>query len=82
MSELPASKYTTMTLTFNARTGVNSIHNVIDPRLKRKKMNVLGLEGNKSGLIFIDDLNMPKKEIFGAQPALELVRQYFDYKGW
>jgi len=45
-------------------------------------MGVLGPENNKKALIFIDDLNMPKKEIFGAQPVLELVRQWYDHGGW
>ena len=35
----------------------------------------------KKGVYFIDDLNMPKKEQ-GSQPALELLRQWFDYHGW
>jgi len=45
-------------------------------------MGVLGPENNKKAIVFIDDLNMPKKEIFGAQPVLELLRQWFDHNGW
>lgn len=82
MSELNATRYTTVTLTFNARSGVQAIHNSIGVKLKRRKMGVLGPENNKKALIFIDDFNMPKKEIFGAQPVLELLRQWFDHNGW
>jgi len=33
-------------------------------------------------IIFIDDLNMPQPEQWGAQPPIELVRQFIDHGGW
>lgn len=36
----------------------------------------------KKAMFFIDDLNMPRKDTFGTQSALEILRQWLDYGGW
>jgi len=36
----------------------------------------------KRAIYFIDDMNMPRKDLFGTQSALEILRQWMDYNGW
>ena len=73
-----------MTTAFSGQTYANQVQRLIDSKIStRRRKGYFWPEGGKSEIvIFIDDLNMPQKEKYGAQPPIELVRQYLDHKGW
>lgn len=73
--------YTFMKICLTAQTSANQIQAIIESKLQKGYRKFTPTNSRK-GVIFIDDLNMPQKEKFGAQPPIELLRQWMDYKGW
>ncbi|OHT12762.1 Dynein heavy chain family protein [Tritrichomonas foetus] len=48
----------------------------------QKRHGCYGPLDNQKLVIFLDNINSVRPEIYGAQPPLELIRQFFDYGGW
>ena len=72
-----------LVINFSAKTSSNVIQGTIEDSLERKTRTTLGPPRGQSGMmIFVDDVNMPEVEIYGAQPPIELLRQLIDSNGF
>lgn len=68
------------TVNFSAQTQALDAQIFIESKLERKRKTKLGAPVGKRVVFYIDDINMPAREAFGAQPPIELLRQFQDYK--
>jgi dynein heavy chain len=82
LMSLPTDEYAPVFLTFSAQTSANATQNFIMGKLDKRKRGVFGPRIGLLATVFVDDLNMPSIEEYGAQPPIEVIRQYIDHGFW
>ncbi|KAI0229818.1 Dynein heavy chain 3, axonemal [Lamellibrachia satsuma] len=80
--QLPKEKFIVSNVNFSSRTTSNQTQDFIFSKLERKRRGVYGPSPGRQLKVFVDDLNMPAKERYGAQPPIEILRQLIDQGYW
>lgn len=88
MMGLGKDQYMQIFVGFSAQTKCSQTQALIDAKIERRRKGVYGPPMGKQCVVLVDDLNMPVKETYGAQPPIEILRQCVDpiayppYGGW
>ncbi len=84
LGQMELDKFSYTVMNFSAQTSTKNLLDVYldKDKFTKKRRTEIGPLGGKRMVFFVDDINMPALERYGAQPPNELLRQIIDQGGF
>lgn len=71
-----------LSICFTWHTTADTLQNVLESRLEKKRKNLFSAPSFKNAVVFVDDINIPKADEYGTIPALECLREMAEHRGY
>ncbi len=71
---LPLDKYIVLNINFSSRTTSADCQKTIEENIEKRTFKQYGPTGGRKLVVFVDDLNMPRIDIYGTQQPIALLK--------